>query len=87
MEGLLEWGHIGAIFDSLQELLVLDYCNGFLFEVVVVGWGFINDPFDDVGEVVQSFEEHVHQLATPYSVSHFPGQHFEVTDVLVDIWE
>ena len=67
--------------------MVLDYCDGLLFEVVVVSWGFIDDPFNDVWEIVKSFEEHAHQLATAYSISCFVCQHFEVADILVDARE
>jgi len=40
-----------------------------------------------VWEVVESFEEHVHQFTAADGISHFLHQHFEVADVLIDVWE
>ena len=38
-------------------------------------------------EGVESFEEHVHQFSAPNRVPCLAGQHFEIADVLVDVWE
>ena len=71
MEGSWKWSWVGAVFDCPEQLLVFDHSNGLLFEVVVVGRGFVNNSFDDVGEVVQSFEGHVYQLLASYGVPCF----------------
>ena len=87
LEVLLEGGRGGTVFNCTQELLVFNHQDRFVLEIVVVLWGFIDDSLDDVGEGVESFEEHVHQLPTSNCVPRLAGQHFEVADVLVDVRE
>ena len=84
---LLEGGRGGAVLYRAQELLVFNYQDRFVFKVVVVLRRLVNDSFDNVGEGVESFEEHVHQLVTPDRVLRLVGQHFEVADILIDVWE
>ena len=67
--------------------MVFDDQDRFIFEVIVVLQRFVNNSLDDVGEGMEPFEEHVHQLATSDRVPCFAGQHFKVADVLVDVWE
>jgi len=68
-------------------LLVFNYYDSLLFKVVVVGRGFVDDSLDNVWEVMEPFEKHVHQLAAPDGVACFPRQHFEIADVLVNVRE
>ncbi len=52
LEGSLEWRGVGVIFDSPQELLVLNHGDGLLFEIVVVSGCFINNSFDNDQDIV-----------------------------------
>ncbi len=68
-------------------MLVFDLQDCFLFEVIIVSGGFVDDSFDDVREVVESLEEHVHQFPAADGVPCFSGEHLKVANILVDVWE
>ena len=70
-----------------EELAVLYYLDGFEFEIVVIGGGFIDDPFGYVWCIGESLEEEVRRLSTTNGVLCFPGKSFEGRYILVDVWE
>ena len=87
LEGSLKWRGIIVALHSTQQLPVFDYQYGFVLQVVVVHWGFINDPFDDILGCAQPFEEYIHQLSTFYSVPCLSSEHLKVTGILVNVRE
>jgi hypothetical protein len=86
LQGSEDWS-ICACSHCLEELPGFDHCDGFVFQVLVTGGGFLDYSLHHIWRHFQSFEEVVHCLPAPYCVACLPNQCFEVADVLVDKWE
>jgi hypothetical protein len=67
-----------------DKLPGLDYHDGLVFQVLIVGWEFLYHFFCYVWGGLESLDEVVHRFSAPYCVSRLPDQIFEVADVLVN---
>jgi len=78
-----DWGVRACPYGS-EELSGFDYCNGFIFQVLVVSGGFFDYLFHHLWGCLQPLQEVVHHLPASHCVTCLPNQCFEVADVLVN---